>query len=359
MKIVDIKTYVYSVPAVTPAFRWRDGLPGSEPEHDEALVRVITDEGIEGYAVCHRGFIVADLMKRRLKEAFIGEDPLRREWLWHKVWELDRIEEFPIYVLGLLDIALWDIAGKIAKMPVYKLLGGFREEIPAYASTVTYGSVEEFLDVADQCLQLGYGAIKLHAWGDARKDAHLCQALRKHVGDDIPLMYDGSAGFDLPDAIYVGRALEDAGYTWYEEPMREFSVTSYRRLSELTRVPLLVAETSDGAHFNTADFIAQVNCHYVRTGVDFRGGFSGAIRTAHLAEAYGLRAEVHGGGSANIHLCMSIPNTTYFESLVWGNPVRHDANVVDGRGCVKAPKPPGIGIEVDLDDLESRSTLVF
>ena len=92
-------------------------------------------------------------------------------------------------------------------MPVWQLLGGFRTSIPAYASTVTFGSVEEYLDVATQCLALGYPAIKLHAWGDARRDAALCVALREHVGDDVPLMYDGSAGFDLPDAIYLGRVL--------------------------------------------------------------------------------------------------------------------------------------------------------
>ena len=125
--------------------------------------------------------------------------------------------------------------------------------IPAYASTVTLDSVEEYRDVADQCLALGYPAIKLHAWGDARRDAALCQALRAHVGDAVPLMYDGSAGFDLPDAVYVGHALAEAGYLWYEEPMREFSITAYRRLAEMVRSALLVVETSDGAHMNVRE----------------------------------------------------------------------------------------------------------
>ena len=95
-------------------------------------------------------------------------------------------------------------------VPVHRLLGTYREEIPACASTTTFATVEEFLEVADQCLELGYPAIKLHAWGDARADAELCQRLRDHVGPDVDLMYDGSAGFDLPDAIYLGRALSEA-----------------------------------------------------------------------------------------------------------------------------------------------------
>ena len=181
---------------------------------------------------------------------------------------------------------------------------------------MTFASIEEYLDVADQCLALGYRAIKLHAWGDARQDAKLCQALRAHVGPDLPLMYDGSAGFDLPDAIYLGHALAEADYLWYEEPMREFSISAYKQLAQAVKVPLNVAETSDGAHMNTADFIAAGCATYVRTSWNLRGGITGAMRIAHLADAFRIRAEVHGPGLIHQHLCMAISNTTYYESLV-------------------------------------------
>src|SRR5205085_11623705 len=254
----------------------------------------------------------------------------------------------PIYALGLVDVALWDLTGKVAGLPVYQVLGGYRTAIPAYASTVTFASTEEFLDVADQCLALGYPAIKLHAWGDARRDAALCQALRAHVGDAVPLMYDGSAGFDLPDALYLGHALAEVGYLWYEEPMREFSITAYKRLAEQVRVPLLVAETSDGAHMNTADFITAGCATYVRTSAGFKGGITGAMRIAHLADAFRLRAEAHGGGLVHAHLCMAIPNTTYYESLVMTNPVVREANV-DEQGMVHAPEAAGIGFETQWE----------
>ena len=260
------------------------------------------------------------------------------------MWELDRIEEFPIYTLGIVDVALWDLAGKILQVPTYELLGAFRTEIPAYASTSTFASVEEYLDVIDQCLALGYRAIKLHAWGDARRDAKLAQAVRDHVGPHRDLMYDGSAGFDLPDAIFLGRALAEAGYLWYEEPIREFSVTSYRWLSERVPVPLLVAETSDGAHMNAGDFIMSGAATYVRAGVTHKGGLTGALRIAHAADAFRLRVEVAGGGLPNRHLCMAIPNTTYYESLVTSNPVRPDP-AVDSDGVVHATTQPGMGYE--------------
>ena len=153
-------------------------------------------------------------------------------------------------------------------------------------------------------------------------------------------MYDGSAGFDLPDAVYLGHALADAGYFWYEEPMREFSVTAYKWLSQ--GGPLLVAETSDGAHTNTADFIASGCATFVRTSPGLKAGITGAMRIAHTADSFRLRAEVAGGGPVNVHLCMAISNSTYYESLVTSNPVVPDPSV-DRRGMVTAPSAPGIG----------------
>ncbi|WP_327744552.1 racemase [Streptomyces europaeiscabiei] len=352
MRITEVECHPVRVPGVSPPFAWRDGLLGSPSEGEAAVLRICTDEGVEGVAMSPRrgsGVILADLLDRVLRKELVGHDPLQREWLWHRMWELDRTEELPLYLLGLVDTALWDLAGRLADRPTWQMLGGYRTSIPAYASTVTYSSIEEYLDIADQALELGYPAIKLHAWGDARRDARLSVALRKHVGDDVPLMFDGSAGFDLPDAIHLGHALSDAGYLWYEEPMREFSVTAYKRLADAVAVPLLVAETSDGAHMNSADFIqAGAATFGVRASTQLRGGFTGAMRTAHLADAYRLRAEVHGPEIPNRHLCMAISNTTYYESLVMGNPISRESGI-DAHGLVHAPTGPGVALPAGLD----------
>ncbi|MGY0063833.1 enolase C-terminal domain-like protein [Streptomyces sp. LZ34] len=352
MRITDVASYPIRVPAADPPFVWRHGLRGSPPEGEAAVLHIRTDQGVDGVAMSPRrgsGLMLADLLDRVLREELLGQDPLRREWLWHRLWELDRTEELPLYLLGLVDTALWDLAGRLAGRPTWEVLGGYRTSIPAYASTVTYSSVAEYLDIADQALELGYPAIKLHAWGDARRDAKLSVALREHVGDDIPLMFDGSAGFDLPDAIHVGNALSDAGYLWYEEPMREFSVTAYQRLADAVSVPLLVAETSDGAHMNSADFIqAGAATFGVRASTQLRGGFTGAMRTAHLADAFRLRAEVHGPEIPNRHLCMAISNTTYYESLVIGNPISRESGI-DADGIVHAPTGHGVALPAGLE----------
>ncbi|HEV2109142.1 MAG TPA: enolase C-terminal domain-like protein [Thermomicrobiales bacterium] len=341
MKITAVETEVSERP-VPHQFRWRAGLPGSGTTLTSTKLTIRTDEGLTGVAHGARGAILVDLVDRRLRDVFIGADPLLKEELWHRVWEIDRIEELPIYALGLADIALWDLTAKVAGLPLYKVIGGYRDKIPAYASTVTFESIEEYLDVADQCLDYGFTAIKLHAWGDARKDARLGEALRAHVGPDVPLMYDGSAGFDYVDSLYLGRALEDADFLWYEEPMREFNIDAYRRLAEKLTIPLLVAETSDGAHYNAADFIAVGAAGMLRTSTHFKGGVTGGLRIAHLAESFNLRAEVHGGGPPNLHLACAIPNTTYYESLVTSNPIAVEKGI--GRdGMIGPPQTPGIG----------------
>ncbi len=320
MKIVDVRAYAVEAP-VAHEFVWRVGLPGSGTTTETTWLRLLTDDCVEGWSTIPRGAIAVDLVRRRLRDALIGQDPLQKEFLWHRIWEIDRIEEFPIYALGAANVAVWDITAKAADLPLYQLLGGYRDKIAAYASTVTFAS----------------------------------QDLRRHVGDEIALMYDGSAGFNPYDALYLGRALEDAGYLWYEEPMREFSLGAYRRLCDDLDIPVLAAETSDGAHHNVADFILHGAADMVRTSVHYKGGITGAMRIAHLADAFQMTAEVHGGGPANLQVCLAVRNTTFYESLVTANPIVVEPGI-DRDGFIHAPTLPGVGFDVDLADLERRAT---
>jgi len=351
VRITHVESFRVPLPGACPPFAWRKGLLGSAPDGEAAVLRIGTDSGATGVALATRpgmASAVQDVVDRVLRAELTGKDPLQRELLWHRIWELDRTEELPLPLLGLVDTALWDLAGRISGQPVWQLLGGFRHKIPAYASTVTFRDIPQYLDVATQCLELGYQAIKLHAWGDAQADAELAGRLREHVGDNVPLMYDGSAGFDLPDAIRLGHALHDAGFLWYEEPMREFSVNAYAGLARSVKIPLLVAETSDGAHMNSADFIAAGAATFgVRASASTRGGITGAMRTAHLADSFRLRAEVLGDEIPSRHLAMAISNTTFYESLVTSDDVRRKPEI-DTSGFVHAPTGPGIALPAGL-----------
>jgi L-alanine-DL-glutamate epimerase-like enolase superfamily enzyme len=167
-------------------------------------------------------------------------------------------------------------------------------------------------------------------------------------------MYDGSAGFNLQESIWLGKQLEEAGYLWYEEPMREHNIHNYHRLCEELTIPILSAETSDGCHYNAADYIIQGAADLIRTSTFYKGGFTGALRIAHLADSFKMKAEVHGGGLPNLHLCCAIPNNTYYEILVADDPgvFFHE---VDSDGCIAVPDIPGTGEQFDWDYLEQAS----
>src|SRR6478752_7314173 len=181
MRITAVDVELVLLPAVSPPFAWRQGLRGSAQARTTAVLRITTEDGAVGEAYHEwSGPMLADIVDRILREELVGERADRREWLWHRLWELDRTEEFPIWLFGVVDVALWDLEGRVLDVPLHRLLETYRESIPAYASTVTFSKAEEYLDVLDQCLELGFPAIKLHAWGDAKADAVLCQALRAH-----------------------------------------------------------------------------------------------------------------------------------------------------------------------------------
>ena len=368
MKITDIRCYVLEEPHPSPSFRWREGLPGSgdgtpaDQPVRAAILRMDTDAGITGWwREDRRGDMVADLVRRRLK-TLVGCNPLLTEDLWRRVWEIDRVEEIHMGFLGLIDLLAWDIKSKAAGMPVYQMLGGIEPKIPAYASTVTWDTMDEYERYIKDCIDEGFFAFKLHAWGDAKRDAELCANLRRWTGPDADLMFDGSAGWDLITSLQFGRVLQDQGFLWYEEPMREFDLVSYVKLCEGLDIPVLAAETPDGCHWNAATWIKMGALDMMRTSTHYKGGLTGGVKVAHLAESFGMRAEVHGSGYANGHLCAAIPNNTYYEQLVFdGDHIRglksqEHLPIIDGY--VTIPDRPGLGYEPDADWVEANAVAV-
>jgi L-alanine-DL-glutamate epimerase-like enolase superfamily enzyme len=205
----------------------------------------------------------------------------------------------------------------------------------------------------------GFFAFKLHATGDARWDAKLSLNLRKWVGDEADLMFDGSAGWDYVTSLWFGRVLEEAEFLWYEEPMREFDLPSYAQLCADLDIPVLGAETPDGCHWNGATWIQMRALDMIRTSAGFKGGITGAMRVAHMAESFGMRAQVHGGGWANAQICAAIPNNDYYEELVINSEQikqlknQGPLSIVDGYLTV--PDEPGIGPQPDWAEVERRA----
>jgi L-alanine-DL-glutamate epimerase-like enolase superfamily enzyme len=312
------------------------------------LLRIITDEGIEGLSPYRGGANIEEV-----RYQLIGQDPLDRERIWQSFWRNLRTSKLGL-AIGPVDCALWDLLGKASNLPVYKLLGTMRNRIPAYASTVTLDSLEEYMELARMCLDEGYRAIKLHAWGRLEEDAELCRALRQEVGDEIVLMYDASSMFNLyEDALWFGRQLEEQGYYWYEEPMDHFNMTVLARLAAELDIPLAVAEATHGGPWDAHAQIQAGAADIILSGPldEYKGGFTGVLKTAHICEGYGIMCAMHGGSIASLHAACALYNSKYFERLVpatyYAPPGIADASTDIRDGFAQPWDEPGLGIHVD------------
>jgi len=320
------------------------------------LLRITTDEEIEGLSPYRGGANIEEV-----RYQLIGQDPLDRERIWQSLWRNLRTSKLGL-AIGPVDCALWDLLGKVSNLPVYKLLGGMRDRVPAYASTVTLDSLEEYMELARTCLKEGYRAIKLHAWGRLEEDAELCRALRQEVGDEIVLMYDASSMFNLyEDAVWFGRRLEEQGYYWYEEPMDHFNMTVLARLAAELDIPLAVAEATHGGPWDAHAQIQAGAADIVLSGPldHYKGGFTGVLKTAHICEGYGIMCAMHGGSIASLHAACALYNSRYFERLIpamyYTPPGITDASTDIRDGYAQPWDEPGLGIHVDWKWVEKHS----
>lgn len=345
-----------------------------------ALV-VLTADGSRGEFVpahsAKSGVIVNQV--RNLAPHILGEDAEAREAIFNKLKRLHR--HFMAIGHSALDIALWDLAGKALGRPVWRLLGGYRDRLPTYASTLTGGrqgildSKEAYADFAEQCLAMGYRGYKIHGWGegDAREEAAnlLCTAAR--VGGRMELMYDAASELKtFADAIYVGRACDEAKYYWYEDPFMDagWSPHAARQLKEHVRTPLLLTEHVRGLE-PKAPWITERATDFLRTDPDYDMGITGAMKVAHLAEAFGLDCEIHAAGPAQRHCMAAMRNSNWYElSLVapgvpnpvppvFGSGYSDQLEDVGEDGCFPVPEGPGLGVAYDWDFITRNRTALY
>ena len=247
----------------------------------------------------------------------VGQDARERIAIYE---DLKRdIRQFDHMGHGPIDIALWDWAGKRYGASVSELLGGYRKRLPAYASTYHadraggLDSKEAFVEFAEHCHALGYRAFKVHGWndGNAREEAENVLHLARHVGDRMTLMLDPACELrTFADALYVGRACDEAKFFWYEDPYRDggTSAFAHRRLREMIKTPLLMTEHVRGVE-PKADFVIAGGTDFLRVDPEYDMGITGSLKIAHMAESLGLDCEVHASGPAHRHLMSAMRNS--------------------------------------------------
>lgn len=375
MKIIDVRTEVFRYKLKVDCDLEGHTHPGPERDATQALVKITTDEGAEGY--CFGGD--KQVIEHLVKPVLIGEDPFYREKIWQRLRQYQRQSYmFSDGVLATIDMALWDLAGRYLNQPVYKLLGGYRDKIPAYASTMCGDEIEGGLNTpeayasfAEKCKKQGYNALKLHTWmppiswaPDPKRDVAACRAIRERVGDDMELMLDCWHNYNREQALYIGRELEKLNFLWFEEPMDEHNTASYVWLTDQLDIPVVGPETAEGKMFTRAEWIVRGASDISRGGVGDVGGITPLMKTVHLCESFGVRMEVHGGGAGNLQVlgAMGIPGEYYERGLLhpfldfekpapW---LKELIDPMDELGYVHLPQRPGLGLDIDFDYIKDN-----
>ena len=376
MKITNI--------TVTPFRTWVDRYQNGEPKPNSEIIQTLTtietDEGVTGRYLGGQGHGDQDgldvvnqaIIEGRIKPMLVGQDPFDRELFWHWMW----VAKIPENIMGVIDMALWDLAGTYANLPVHKLLGGYRTKVKAYASTYpNMGSVQNYAEHAIACRDRGYQAYKIHPyyfWNPETEqavpgrpshiayDIEVIHAVADAVGDDMVLMYDPWGTYHTyEDALKVGKELEARNYFWYEHPMPEERVTAYEKLSAALEIPILSPEILYGHVFTRADWVKRGAADMSRIDV-LRGGITAVKKTIHVCEAYGCRCEVHMSGIGNLNVLGSASEDTceYYEHGLLAPGVDYERKLdylesvldpLDDQGYVHLSNRPGLGYEI-IDD---------
>jgi L-alanine-DL-glutamate epimerase-like enolase superfamily enzyme len=356
------------------------GHPGPESETRSALLVITCDDGTTGQVICRPADVREPLLDRYVRPNLIGQDPLRTEKLWYAIYKWQRLSGGELFdrVLTAVDLALWDLKGKAAGMPVWKMLGGYRDKILAYGSTMCgddlengLATPEDYARFADWLVNTrGYKAVKLHGWmppvpgaPDVKMDYAACAAVREAVGPDIPLMLDPHHFYSRTDTLWLARKLEELDYAWMEEPMEEASMSSFKWLRENTALNICGPETMTGKHWTRAEWLKHDACDMMRCGVADVGGITPSMKVANLAESFHVSCEMHGTGAGNLAVALAIPNTSFYERgllhpfIDYDKPKEYQNRIddeMDAEGYVHGRETPGLGQDLNMEYIEGN-----
>ena len=368
MKITDLTLTLFGWDTIPPTTYGRHtGLFSGESQL--GLLSLTTDDGITGHAFlgsASRGAKYdGESLIRYLKPEVMGQDPLDRERLYQGLCRHTRNTTYRC--IGAVDVALWDIAGKAAGLPIHQLLGSYRNAVPAYASSAVMDDAAAYAEEAAQFKASGWRAYKIHPPTRWREDIEVCQTVRQAVGDDYTVMLDSTWCYRFEEAMRVGRAIEELDFYWFEDPLADDDIYNYVKLKQKLDIPIMATEYAPGGFTAYAPWITAQATDFLRGDVAVKGGITALLKTAHLAEAFHMNYEVHHGGNslnnfANLHVIMAIKNCEFFEVLLPDAAQKYGLLQdieVDGDGLVHAPTEPGLGAEIDFDLIEKKKIAVL
>ena len=382
MKITDLRVYL-----VKPEKNSRTWI----------FVEIDTDENITGVGECTNSggggaIVVAQAIKvlkntlegQDFSDGLIGQDPNEIDRIWHQIYRRFTTlgsRGFATTLSSGIDMALWDIKGKMLNKPVYDLLGGaMRDKVPVYSHISPANDIKKCIEDAKRQISLGYEALKLDPFSPEMQKSHrryidgkissaganhaedLMSELRSSLGNDIELMIDAHGNFDISTATTLCRRMEKFNLTWFEEPLQPESLEAHRQLRNNTDINLCIGERKF-TRWDFAPYLQEGLVNYIMPDICWTGGISEFKRIAVLAETYYTPISPHdASGPINIiagaHVLMNVPNIYRLEmnehSLEQYNSVITE-NLNINNGFIHLPDKPGLGIELDHDFISSHS----
>lgn len=355
------------------------------------FVEVTTDEGVSGWGEITSTTRIANralaAILKQVSGQIAGEDPSRIERLWHKLFRSFTYmgsRGAACECVSAIDIALWDIRGKVLGLPVYELLGGaVRDEIALYTHpdqskfTSDDAVVAEITDIVGS----GHTALKFDPFpyqgdrerrdgyldgmlsrADEKKAADLTALIRRTAGPGVEILIDAHGRFDVPTAIRLCRSLEEAGQIdWFEEPVPPESLDALKQVRDKVSAPISVGERAH-TKWDFVPILENKLADYIMPDVTWTGGITEMKKIANLAEGYYVPISPHdAGGPINVlagaHVMMTVPNFYKLETSRWDlsgyNELMH-TRLDNSNGALKLPRVPGLGIELNRDYLEAN-----
>ncbi len=328
-------------------------------EVDVVLVTLVDDDGVTGtgftYALTGGAEAMVALIDGSLRALVVGVEIDAWDRTWFEVWDrthrLGRGVAVP--ALSAIDIAVWDLRARRAEVPLHRLLGAVRDEVPVYGSgrATHHMTVDELIEGTRSYLAEGYTAVKLRAGATSpEEDVARIEAVRDAVGDDVRLMVDCNERLDATSAMWLGRELAELGIWWLEEPLPADDVAGHARLAQRIPIPLAVGEHLIG-RFEFVAYLHAGAAAVVMPDAPLVGGVSEWMRIATVAEALGATVSPHFLPELHVHLaaaakaCTSIEHFPLIDDLL-------SESLVAVDGMMTPPNRPGHGMAWDLDAVD-------
>lgn len=356
MKIRNLRTTMVSVPLRQPvSFATR-----TVRKRDYTVVEVETDEGITGLGLTwwhHPAVIIREYLQQHV----VGEDPFCIEKIWDRMYrEIYRERKgAAICALSAIDLALWDILGKKLGQPVYRLLGGFRDQVPCYASGGYYREGKGVSDLAKEMSNFvgrGFRAVKMKVGGvGLEKDVERVKAVRNAIGQDVELMVDANNAYSVKQALLAGRQYEKYRVAWLEEPVWPDNVKGSALVAQALDMPIAAGEL-EYTRYGFRDLVHSAAADILQPDVMFCGGFSEALKIAHLAGAWHLPISPHAAHDFSVHYVAAVANGLSVEYFLRETDAMKEMELFEEtlepkNGFLELPGKPGLGVELSVKAL--------